>query len=408
MKRIIIVRHGESIGNAENIIQGKNCDYELTEKGRNVTYLNTKSNIDKFSGATRIFSSTSKRTQETAEIIADELNIPVFLSNNIVEMGAGILDGMDKTVAERTYPQYYKIWKNREDLDSIPDAEAGESLQARVISFLMQYYDESDYCDVIVSHAGFIRCLINTIEDRKRTFKFNIENSSIFSMDNIFDKMEIKKRDRAMNSKVFIISTPNGKFVAKIKSGKVTKQDCIEQALLNKLPGENLPKVLYMQNYNNDKYCKVIKFVKGRHIYGRLKEDEYKALIESEKLLRSELTKFKGINFFRVNDLKKTLERIHRNSQNEYIKEFSKKLLDSPYSEGLDDIESYALSHNDLNRDNILFEDDENGEIKANIIDFESLEFAPQDFQFASMLASGLLLEGEDINKIKQTIMQER
>ena len=168
-----------------------------------------------------------------------------------------------------------------------------------------------------------------------------------------------------MNSKVFIINTPNGKFVAKIKSGKVTKQDCIEQALLNKLPGENLPKVLYMQNYNNDKYCKVIKFVKGRHIYGRLKEDEYKALIDSEKLLRSEITKFKGIK-------------------------------------------SYALSHNDLNRDNILFEDDENGEIKANIIDFESLEFAPQDFQFASMLASGLLLEGEDINKIKQTIMQER
>lgn len=30
MNRIIIVRHGESIGNASNIIQGRNNDYGLT------------------------------------------------------------------------------------------------------------------------------------------------------------------------------------------------------------------------------------------------------------------------------------------------------------------------------------------------------------------------------------------
>lgn len=41
-----------------------------------------------------------------------------------------------------------------------------------------------------------------------------------------------------------------------------------------------------------------------------------------------------------------------------------------------------------------------------NVIDFESLEFVPQDFQFASMLASGLLLEGENMKKIKQTIQK--
>ena len=64
----------------------------------------------------------------------------------------------------------------------------------------------------------------------------------------------------------------------------------------------------------------------------------------------------------------------------------------------------YVLSHDDLNRDNILFEKMPEGKIRANIIDFESLERAPKDYQFASMLASGLLLEGESINKLKQTI----
>ncbi len=408
MKKIIIVRHGESIGNEENIIQGKNCDYGLTEKGKNITHSNVKSNLDKFNGATRIISSESKRAQETANIISNELSLPIFISNNIMETGAGILEGMDKKTAEMKYPKYYKTWKNREDLDTIPDAEIGEKLQARVIGFLMQYYDEPDYCDIIVSHAGFIRCLINTIENRKRTFKFDIENSSIFPIDNVLERLEIKRKDRAMNSTVFIINTEDGKYVAKIKRGRITKQDCIEQALLNKLPVDNPPKVLHMQNYSNDRYCKVIKYVQGRHIYGRLEPNEYNALIESERLLRNELTKVKGVNFFRIKDLKKELERICNNSENEYIKNLSKRLLESPYADELGDIDSYVLSHNDLNRDNILFEENEKGKLKANIIDFESLEFAPQDFQFASMLASGLLLEGEDINKIKQTIKQER
>lgn len=34
MKKIVIVRHGESEGNANNIIQGRNNDYGLTEKGK--------------------------------------------------------------------------------------------------------------------------------------------------------------------------------------------------------------------------------------------------------------------------------------------------------------------------------------------------------------------------------------
>lgn len=408
MKRIIIVRHGESIGNAENIIQGRKYDLGLTEKGKTTTSLNFQNNLDKFSNVTKVISSPAIRAQETATIIAEQLEVPVFINNNIVEIDAGILDGMNKVEAERAYPKYYKAWRNREDLDIIPEAEPGEKLQARAIGFLMQYYDKPDYCDVVVSHAGFIRCLINTIENRKRDFKFNIENSSIFLMDDMLENLEVKKRDRAMNSKVFIVNTANGKYVVKIKSGKVTKQDCIEQALLNKLPGKNLPKVLYLQNYSDDRYCKVIKYINGRHIYGRLSDDEYNALIKSERALRNELAKFKGINFFRIRDLKRELQRIYIGASNEYIKDLSKKLMESPYSTDLDDINSYVLSHNDLNRDNILFEEDENGEVKANIIDFESLEFAPQDFEFASMLASGLLLDGEHMDKIKQTIIQER
>lgn len=45
-----------------------------------------------------------------------------------------------------------------------------------------------------------------------------------------------------------------------------------------------------------------------------------------------------------------------------------------------------------------------NGNVKANIIDFEALEYAPRDYQLASMLISGMLLEGEKIEKIDRVI----
>lgn len=407
MKKIVIVRHGESEGNANNIIQGRNNDYGLTEKGKKVTYLNLHSNIDAIRGARRIISSTSNRTMETAEIISNELGIQIFENSNIKEIDAGILSGMDKDEANTIYPNYYQIWKKRQDLDEIPNAEKGEDLQDRVLSFLMQYYDKVEYCDIIVSHAGFIRCLINTIENRDRTFQFNIENSAFFSINDIFRNMSIQRRERAMNSKVLIITTPNGKYVAKLKKGKIVEKDYAEQSLLNNLEGDNIPKVLCLQNYDNGEYCKIIKYVKGKHIYGKLNDDEYKALIKSEKELESVLDKYKNKKIFEINNLRKKVETIYKNAKNSYIKELAKELLMSKQWSTIEDTENYVLSHNDLNRDNILFERTEDGSIKANIIDFESLELAPKDFQFASMIASGLLLEGENIQKLKETIKQK-
>ncbi len=405
MNRIIIVRHGESIGNASNIIQGRNNDYGLTEQGKRATFFKVQTNLNLFTDVTRVITSPSKRTIETAEIIAKELDLPLIFNSNLEELDAGILSGMKKDDANFNYPNYYQIWKKRQDLDEIPYAETGENLQARVIGFLMQYYDEPQFCDVIVTHAGFIRCLINTIENRERTFQFNIENSSIFSVDNLFKKMNIQKKERAMNSKVLIITTVNGKYVVKLKNRGITEQDYAEQVLLNSLQGDNLPRILSMQSFSNEKFCKVIKYVKGKHIYGKLKENEYNALIESEERFERILSGVKSAKI-KTNNLKKRLEKIYASAKNGYIKEIAKSLLDAKYSTIIGSVENYVLSHDDFNRDNILFEEIGEGEVRANIIDFESLEFAPRDFQFASMLASGILLEGEDIQKIKQTIQR--
>lgn len=404
MNKLIIVRHGESIGNANNIIQGKNNNYGLTNDGMKAIRLKTQSNLTVFKDAKRILVSPYKRTIETAEIISDETKQPIYINDYIEEMDAGILSGMNKKIAEMEFTELYRIWKNREDLDKIPNAESGEKLQARVLGFLMQYYDKKDFCDVIVTHAGFIRCLINTVENRIRTYNFSIENGAIFQIEDLFKKINIEKRDRAMNSDVFVIYTANEKYVAKVKKGSIKQQDEAERDLLDRLDVHSkMPKILSMQNYDDNTYCKIIKYMKGNHIYGKLTDIEYDALIESEEKLKEMLRQQKDSRF-KVNNLKENVEKIYLQSKNKYIKEISKTILSSKYMSVIENTNSYVLSHNDLNRDNLLFERNQEGKVRVNIIDFESLEYSPIDFQFASMLASGLLLEGESLNKIKETI----
>lgn len=407
MKQIIIIRHGESEGNNQNIIQGKEKRYHLTEKGKKKTVLMIQYNFETLKFAQKIISSDLNRAKETAKIIAKELCLPLEEDKGIGEIETGILTGMKQEEANKGYPSYYRIWKEKQDLDPIPGAEKGEELQARAIGFMMKYYDKEEYCDIVVSHAGFIRCLVNTVKGKERTCPVSIGNNECFVLEDIFSRIQIEKRERAMNSKVLIISTKNGKYVVKLKEGCIRIQDYAEQCLLDKIGCEGVPKILLMQNYKNGTFCKIIKHVEGKHIYGRLGEEEYNELIRSEERLGKILGGVKNASrFFKTIDLEKEIDTIYHTTSNDYIKKTAKELLSSRYCKELNSSEN-ILSHNDINRDNVLFEKMKDGKIRANIIDFESLEISPKGFQFASMLASGMLLEGEQITRIRDTIQRK-
>ena len=116
---------------------------------------------------------------------------------------------MHKQEAYEKYKKYYEIWKERKDLDNIPLAEKGENLQARVIGFISQYFDMAEYNDIIVTHAGFIRCLMNTIENRERTERFNIDNGTIFCINDIFKNLDVIAQDILEEEKEQILKDIN-------------------------------------------------------------------------------------------------------------------------------------------------------------------------------------------------------
>ena len=89
--KLILVRHGESVGNFENRLQGQE-DYPLTEQGRRQAVL-TGHRLEEL-GATAVYSSHLLRAQQTAIVIGDRLGIEPSISEDLSEYHFGEMSGL--------------------------------------------------------------------------------------------------------------------------------------------------------------------------------------------------------------------------------------------------------------------------------------------------------------------------
>ena len=130
------------------VIQGTTTNYGLTEKGREDIKEIVAENLEELSESDKIIASPYKRAQETAEIISEFTGKEIEVEPIIHEFKPGILGGKTHDENASLYPEYYKIWQERKDLDGIPGAETGKELQARALAFLMKYMDKDSYNDI--------------------------------------------------------------------------------------------------------------------------------------------------------------------------------------------------------------------------------------------------------------------
>ena len=355
--------------------------------------------MDELSTADRIVSSPYKRAIETSEIIAEATGLPIVTNEKIVEFDSGILAGNTHEENAKLYPEYYRIWLERKDLDGIPGAEKGGELQARVLAFLMEYYDKEEFVDIVVSHAGFLRSLINTSKGLPRTTPVDSRNGAINIIDNPFEHLKIEHKDRAMASKVFVIETLEDKYVVKLKNRGLLPEDYEERRILNLISADlgSVPTVLSLVE-NGNSSIKVLKFVKGNTIFGILNESTQQALIKKISKMSEVLTHIES-NVYKPNDIYAEIEELESIAKNSYVKKYGQSILKDKINKSKLEASKYCLIHNDLNRDNILFEESEDGTITANIIDWEGLGLYPKDYQLASFLVSAILIEGYSVEE---------
>jgi probable phosphoglycerate mutase len=159
-KLIYFVRHGETKLNAQNIRQGS--EGSLTEKGREQALATAKRFPKEIGRPQIIIASPYQRTKETAEIIAEELNMKVKYSDLLVEkrnpsqvIGHWGGEREVKQIIDRIDKSYHA-----DDL-RVSDEENFIDLKARAKKLLAYIGGRREKRIIMVTHAIFLKMVVS-------------------------------------------------------------------------------------------------------------------------------------------------------------------------------------------------------------------------------------------------------
>jgi len=157
-KIFYIFRHGETDLNREGRWQGAGYDPELNASGR----AQARQLTEKLRplGVQIIYSSPLRRALQTAEIVADELHIPVVLNKGLIEGSFGVNEGRFHKDIVQT--EEYKSWRNLDAEYIHFRFEGGESkyeIMQRMVSALSEILNTPETVIGISSHNAAIRYL---------------------------------------------------------------------------------------------------------------------------------------------------------------------------------------------------------------------------------------------------------
>ncbi len=156
MTTILLVRHGESAANRDNVFAG-NYDAELLPRGYEQARLTAQYIKENFA-VDAVYSSDLSRAYNTALCIAGELDLPVTADRRFREIDAGVWDGVAFEQIIKDYPQEFQAWVSDIGHSVCPGGENIQELGERIMSALCERARENDGKTVLIaSHATSVR-----------------------------------------------------------------------------------------------------------------------------------------------------------------------------------------------------------------------------------------------------------
>ncbi len=163
MKKIFyLFRHGQTDMNAAKRWQGAGVDFPLNEEGRRQAGALAETMKDM--GVEAIYTSPLTRARQTADIVADALNVPVFVRPALIEGRFGVAEGRTRDEISALFLDILPRWENLDDKDfdvRFPDGESRREIQCRILNDLREIAETEPYRRVGISgHSATIRCVL--------------------------------------------------------------------------------------------------------------------------------------------------------------------------------------------------------------------------------------------------------
>jgi len=161
VRRLVLVRHGESVWNVEQRVQGHECR-GLTPSGR-VQAERTAELLAPWLGEAAVVTSDLGRCMDTAAPIAAALGVDARVDAVLRERSFGRWEGMTRDDLEGDDPERYRRWRAGEDVIAEVGGESDATLRVRAAGVFATLLagsgggaDDTMDTVVAVTHGGTI------------------------------------------------------------------------------------------------------------------------------------------------------------------------------------------------------------------------------------------------------------
>ena len=154
---IYLVRHGAD----DNSVRGGWSKHPLTDEGLKQSEALAEKLKENNCEAQIIWSSDLRRAKQTAEIIAQRLNLEVEYNAEFREVNNGDLAGMDNDLANELYPDLY--WRKLAWEQCYPNGESPKAFYERVKIAWEKLLKGGRKSVILVTHGGVINVILHLV-----------------------------------------------------------------------------------------------------------------------------------------------------------------------------------------------------------------------------------------------------
>lgn len=153
-----IVRHGQTDWNVIGKTQGhgnSNLTKDGVEQAKSLAKFLKTQNID------YIFSSDLQRAVDTAQIVADEINLKINKIKDLREMNFGLWEGLLLDEIKNNYGESYKVWREKPHIAQIEKGETLNLIKQRTENFIKELNEKYENKNILlVSHSVTVRVMM--------------------------------------------------------------------------------------------------------------------------------------------------------------------------------------------------------------------------------------------------------
>jgi probable phosphoglycerate mutase len=182
--RLLLIRHGESQGNAEGRMQGR-ADFPLTALGSR----QARALADRLVslGIDALYSSPLLRARMTADAVAGAAGLDVVEDDRLQEYDVGDISGMTWRDVKERYPEIARQYREESGFPSFPGSESRDDFMARVrdsIGEIVGRHEGSGTVAVVTHGWPILVYVMDSLgTEYSRPPRFRVDNTSVHTIE---------------------------------------------------------------------------------------------------------------------------------------------------------------------------------------------------------------------------------